>query len=219
MCMTVVACRIYPDSDGHLVKETATFETMTDGLVQLRGWLTAVNIAVVAMESTGVYWKPVYTILDEGEVEIVVANAAHMKAILGRKSDVKDAEWIAALLRHGLVQSNTDEQALAALAQGRLRDKTEVLARALTGRVRDIHRFLIANALAQVDSYDERLDRLSQEIDRLLRPFNQLLTLLDAIPGVGRTVAACLLAEIGTDMSRFPDQHHLASWAGLGVLP
>jgi transposase len=275
----VVACRIYPDEQGKVVKEVLTFETMTDSLVALAEWLKEAAIQVVAMESTGLYWKPIYTVL-ETDFEILVVNAAHMKAVPGRKTDVKDAEWIADLLRHGLlqgsfipstaqrdvreltrlrssvvaersravnrlqkileqaniklasvvsdvtgasaramldalVQGSTDQQALAALAQGRWRDKTDLLQRALVGRVRDIHPFLLADALAQLDYYDERIDRLSQEIDRLLRPFEQALDHLDTIPGVGRTVAQTILAEVGNDMSRFPDQHHLASWAGL----
>ena len=276
---TVVACRIYPDATGKLVKEVVTFETMTDSLVALRDWLTAAKIPIVAMESTGVYWKPVYTILVEA-VEILVVNAAHMKAIPGRKTDVKDAEWIADLLRHGLLKGSfipseeqrdvreltrlrssvvaersravnrlqklmeqanlklasvvsdvtgvsaramldnlvagrTDAKLLAALAQGRLKDKTDLLERALDGRVRAVHRFLVADALAQIDYYDERLERLSQEIEQRLRPFEAAIERLDSIPGVGRIVAETILAEIGTDMSRFPDQHHLASWAGL----
>jgi Transposase len=76
---------------------------MTDDLLRLLDWLTSAGCTHVAMESTGVYWKPVYNLL-EGSLEVVVVNARHIKAVPGRKTDVKDCEWIAELLRHGLLQ-------------------------------------------------------------------------------------------------------------------
>ncbi len=89
---TVVACRLYEDEAGRLWKDVCTFEAMTDGLLAMSDWLSACGITHVAMESTGELWKPVYTIL-EGNFEIVVANAQHMKTVPGRKTDVNDAEW------------------------------------------------------------------------------------------------------------------------------
>lgn len=85
-------------------KEIREFGSMTDDILQLWEWLNEMNCQVVAMESTGVYWKPVYNILEEKGVEIIVVNAQHIKAVPGRKTDVKDAEWIADLTRHGLVK-------------------------------------------------------------------------------------------------------------------
>src|SRR5215475_9239709 len=102
---TVVACRLYEDATGAISRDLRTFETMTDGLLALSNWLSAAGIQQVAMESSGEYWKPVYTIL-EGQFEIVVANAQHMKTVPGRKTDAKDAEWIADLLRHGLLKAS-----------------------------------------------------------------------------------------------------------------
>jgi transposase len=99
----VVACLLVANSGGALSKEVRTFGTMTQDLLCLADWLTAAGCTHVAMESTGVYWKPVYNLL-EGSLEVLVVNARHIKAVPGRKTAVKDCEWIADLLRHGLLQ-------------------------------------------------------------------------------------------------------------------
>ena len=102
---TVVAClRIV--SDGKVTTEVRTFKTTTAGLLQLSAWLAANKCTHVAMEATGVYWKPVWHILDDGEFELVLANAAHVKNVPGRKTDVNDAMWLAELLAHGLIRSS-----------------------------------------------------------------------------------------------------------------
>lgn len=99
---TVVACLLAP-GDGTTGKEVRSFSTMTRDLLHLADWLAAARCTHVAMESTGSYWKPVYNIL-EASCTVLVVNAQHMKAVPGRKTDVKDAEWIADLLRHGLLR-------------------------------------------------------------------------------------------------------------------
>jgi transposase len=102
---TVVACLLVLRKDGRVHKQVRTFGTTTRELVSLREWLLAEGCTHAAMESTGVYWKPVYAVL-EGGLEIVVANAYHVKNVPGRKTDVKDAEWLADLLCHGLLRSS-----------------------------------------------------------------------------------------------------------------
>ncbi len=102
---TVVACVLVTQPGGKVDKEVRTFSTMTDDLLLLSDWLDSLGVAVVAMESTGVYWKPVFNILEEGR-EVMLVNAEHIKAVPGRKTDVKDSEWIADLLRHGLLRSS-----------------------------------------------------------------------------------------------------------------
>ena len=97
---TVVACLI---KDGR--KQTRTFSTMTDDLLALLDWLVAEGCTHVAIESTGVYWRPVFNLL-EGQVEVILVNARHIKAVPGRKTDVKDSEWLADLLRHGLLKAS-----------------------------------------------------------------------------------------------------------------
>ena len=98
---TVVACIITPKG-----KEIRTFKTMMSDLLQLADWIVNKRVTHVAIESTGVYWHPVYNVLEELGITLLVMNAQHIKAVPGRKTDVKDAEWIADLLRHGLVAGN-----------------------------------------------------------------------------------------------------------------
>lgn len=102
---TVVACLLSVLDSGKVKKEIRSFGTTTRELLSLRDWLLAQGCRRVAMESTGVYWKPVYTIL-EGALDLIVANAQQIKNVPGRKTDVKDAEWIADLLLHGLLKAS-----------------------------------------------------------------------------------------------------------------
>lgn len=104
---SVVACALVGEADAVITPEVETFGTMTADLERLAEWLAERGIADVVMEATGVYWKPVYNVLERrGGLRLVVANAAHLKAVPGRKTDVKDAVWLARLLRHGLVRAS-----------------------------------------------------------------------------------------------------------------
>jgi len=120
--LTVVACLRIAD-DSKVTSEVRTFETTTASLIGLRDWLTANKCTHVAMEATGVYWKPVWHILSDGEFELVLANAAHVKNVPGRKTDVSDAEWVVDLLAHGLIRPsfvpNSQTQELRALMRTR----------------------------------------------------------------------------------------------------
>lgn len=98
---SVVPCTITPEG-----QETRTFGTMTHELLEMGEWLLEKGVTHVAMESTGVYWKPVYNLLEGLGLTVLVVNAYHIKAVPGRKTDVKDAEWIADLLRHGLLRGS-----------------------------------------------------------------------------------------------------------------
>ena len=102
---TVVAC-LRLVCDGKVTTEVRTFQTTTADLLRLSKWLAGNDCTHVAMEATGVYWKPVWHILDDGEFALVLANAAHVKNVPGRKSDVNDATWVAELLAHGLVRAS-----------------------------------------------------------------------------------------------------------------
>src|SRR5215216_1366398 len=230
---TVVACVITPG--GRLPhKEVRTFGTMTADLLELSNWLAGCHVTHVAMESTGVYWKPIWNLLED-QVELLLANARHVKQVPGRKTDVRDCEWLADLLRHGLLRASfvpdrpqrelreltryrtslvrerstavnrlqqtleganiklasvatdimgasgrqmlaaliagtMDPAMIAELAQKRLREKLPALTQALTGRVGDHQRFLLAQQLAHVEYLDETIARLSAEIARRLRP-------------------------------------------------
>lgn len=275
----VVACVLTTDTEGQVQKERRTFSTMTQDLLALLDWLQAAGCTHVAMESTGSYWRPVYNLL-EGQFTLLVGNAYHMKTVPGRKTDVKDAEWIADLLRHGLIRGSfipspaqrqlrdltryrthlveerarltnrlqtvledanvklasvvtdirgvsarailaaliageTDPVVLAELARGRMRSKREVLAQAVVGRFTPHHAFLITEHLSQLDYLEEAVERVSTAIAQRLQAEQEALALLDTIPGVGQRAAEILVAEIGTDMARFPSAKHLASWAGM----
>ena len=275
----VVACLITPGPDGRPLKSVQTFGTMTEELLALADWLAAAGCTHVALESTGVYWQPVYNLLED-RFQLLLANARHIKAVPGRKTDVRDCEWLADLLRHGLLQPSfvparpqrelreltrhrqalvrertavanrlqktleganiklaavatdilgvsgrrildalvagtTDAEALAELAKGALRRKLPQLPQALAGRVGAHQRFLIAQHLAHLDFLEEHLAQVSAEIADRLRPVQDVLARLDTIPGVGQCMAEALVAEIGTDMTRFPSAAQLASWAGM----
>lgn len=276
---TVVAAVIVPACGGGLVEETRTFGTMTADLLGLSDWLLSHGVTHVAMESTGEYWKPVYNIL-ENNFELLLINAQHIKAVPGRKTDVNDAQWIADLLRHGLLRASfvpplgqrelreltryritfvreratlvnrvqkvlesaniklgsvaTDvmgvsaramleaiitgqatAEEMATLAKGRMREKRAELVKALSGRVKPHHRFVLSELLCQIDNLDEAIERFNEQIEEYCRPFEQAVTLLDTIPGVAREAAEIIVAEIGIDMSRFPSANHLAAWAGV----
>jgi transposase len=102
---SVSACVIFPDDKGEEQCDVKIFGTFTDDLMRLRGWLAAHNCPVVAMESTGVYWRPVHNVLEDS-VQVVLANAREMHNVPGRKTDIGDSRWIAGLLRHGLLKSS-----------------------------------------------------------------------------------------------------------------
>src|SRR5215468_12079904 len=102
---TVVVCVLLTQADGTVQKQTRTFATMTADLLALDEWLRCLQVEHLALESTGVYWHPIWTILEEGR-HILLANPQHLKAVPGRKTDVKDAEWLADLHRHGLLQAS-----------------------------------------------------------------------------------------------------------------
>lgn len=114
-----------------------------------------------------------------------------------------------------LVSDRLNPAQLEGLVHGQLRHKLPELQQALTGRVRAHHRFLLAQHLAHLDFLEEQIAAYGQEIERLTAPFEALVALLDTIPGVARTTAELILAEVGADLSRFPTAAHLASWAGL----
>jgi transposase len=103
--VTVVACLLLTSASGKVSREVRTFATTTLGLQELADWLNSFGVTHVAMESTGIYWRPVFNLL-ESRFEVILVNAQHMKAIPGRKTDILDSQWIATLLRHGLLKAS-----------------------------------------------------------------------------------------------------------------
>jgi transposase len=277
----VRVCVRTPAADGRRkrAEEFASFGTTTPDLLALADWLAALGVTQVAMEGTGVYWKPVYYVLEAG-FELWLVNAQHVKNVPGRKTDTSDAAWLCRLLEHGLLRKSfvppreirdlrdltryrkalireraaevnrlhkvledagvklatvasdvmgvsgrrmlealiagtTDPEVLAELAKTRLRRKLPELRKALDARFREHHGFLVSHILAHVDYLEEAIDAVSQRIDEALVPFAPAAKVLVSIPGIERRTAEVVIAEIGTDMSRFPTSRHLASWAGL----
>jgi transposase len=127
----VVACVLTTQADGTVQKEIRTFTAMTQDLLALGDWLQVVGCTHVAMESTSSYWRPVYNLL-EGQFTLLVGNAYHMKSVPGRKTDVKDAEWIADLLRHGLIRGSF----IPVPTQRQLRDLTRYRTHVVEERAR-----------------------------------------------------------------------------------
>ncbi len=276
---TVVACVLVTKQDGQVQQEVRTFGTTTGEILALAEWLKSHGVESVAMESTGVYWIPVYNLL-EGDFQLVVVNAHHMKAVPGRKTDVSDAEWIAQLHRHGLLKGSfvppkpqrqlrelvrhrtnvverrsqsvnelqkvletgniklasvvseitgvsamemvhgliagqQEPQLLAELARGRLRDKKPQLAAALNGRLEKHHRFILSQLLADISFCEEQILELDLEIMIQMKDYQEVIQRLDQIPGVNRRIAEVIIAEMGTDTSRFGDAAHVVSWAGM----
>src|SRR6202022_373919 len=132
---SVMACLITPAPTGAYHKERQTFSTMTPDLLRLREWLTEQKCSQVAMESTGVFWRPIFNML-EGHMEVMVVNAQHIKAVPGRKTDIKDAEWIADLLQHGLLKASFIPEA----PQRALRDLVRYRTALIQERSREINR-------------------------------------------------------------------------------
>ena len=276
---TVVACVLKGSSDKKTTSESKSFGTTTPELMEMVEWLKSHDAGHIAMEATGNYWLPVYNLL-EGHFELIVANAAHMKAVPGRKTDIQDAHWIADLLRHGLLRAsfipsreqrdlreltrhrsslagkraqasnelqkalesaniklqsvvtditgvssterltemlagNNDPKELAQLAKRKLRSKIPELEKALSGNLRAHHRLIIEQLLADITLFAAQIAELDANIENLLEKDNDDIDRLDGTPGINRRVAEVVIAEAGTNMSRFPSARHFASWIGL----
>ena len=259
----------------------------TRELLELADWLKANHCQMVAMESTGSYWKPLYNILETSDIPAMVVNAQHMKAVPGRKTDVTDSEWIADLAQHGLLKASyipsKDQRELRELVTYRkslIVDRTRELNRLqkmleganikLSGTVKDINgmssrnildflvsgqkfdaakydemyeanqiahnlkasksqiiddlngvmsplqRRLMKELLAHLDELNEHIRNLNDEIDHFMKPDeHESVKKIEEIPGIGKVSAQAIIAVIGTDMSRFPTDCHLSSWAGV----
>lgn len=257
---------------------TCTFGTFRDELERMRDWLLERECTHVAMESTGVYWMPIYQVL-EGRLDIVLGNARHMANVPGRKTDVSDALWIAQLLRHGLIRRNfvpprpirdlrqatryrrklmqtrtscllrvekllqcaniklssvasnifgvsgrlmleqlsrgvTEPGVLSELAKGRLRGKRGALMRAFRGTFSKDDANLLRVELKVIADLESQIERVEKLIEQKIESFHEVIELLDTIPGVNRTLATDLVAEVGIDMAAWATDRQFAAWTG-----
>lgn len=276
----IVVCALTGSTDETIRKETKTFSTLTKSLFELLKWLEEKEVTHIAMESTGIYWKPVYNIL-EGYFDITVANAQRIKNVPGRKTDVSDAEWIAKLLRHGLIEKSfvpsQDIRELRDLTRLRkkwignltseknriskvlecsniklgsvisdifgvsgrkllselvekgyldkvdidsnihhsLRKKADSISESLFGTLDEHQMFMIKSSWNHIEYLEKSIQELETRIETILQSYQEEKEILLSIPGVKDHTAACIIAEIGTDMNQFPSSRHLASWAGV----
>lgn len=248
---TIAVC-LMVGSAGQKPKTTIkSFGTMTHELIACRDWLASEGCTHVVLESTGVYWKPVFNVLEQ-RMEVILANARHVKNVPGRKTDVRDCQWLCQLLRHGLIRGSfippkpvrelrdltryrkkliqqrasefnrvqkfleeaniklssvvsdingvsaqqmiqhlsaddMSPEQMADLAKGRLRHKLSDLQHALQGHLADHQRVLLQVCLQVIESYDEAIERLSQEIDSKMKAFEPVSELLCSIPGLKKS--------------------------------
>ena len=261
--------------------ETRSFGSTTSSLTELKDWLLENEITHVAMESTGVYWKPVLNILEKGNFTILVVNARHIKYVPGHKTDKKDSAWICQLLRAGLLKGSfvpdvkqrelrdltryrrkmvqqvsaeknrmirifedanlklssvfsdingvtctkvidailagsTDPDFLASLCtHKRLKSTQAEIRDAVEGNFTAHHHRMLRIIRGNMAHLEEVIAGLEAEIDVYMQPYRDLIERIVEIPGVGESTAKDLLAEIGVDMSVFPTERHIASWAGV----
>lgn len=281
---SIVACLAKGEIGSDPEIEIRSFSTLIPEMKKLRDWVIESDCRHVAMESTGIYWQPIYEMLEpcfDGEINILVVNARHMKNVPGRKTDMRDAQWIATLLRAGLLKGSfIPDKAFRELrhltryrksivhditAQKNRIDKflqssgfrfTAFLSDAFGASGRNIIRHLIQNGSIDRSALDKCLKTQTRKrIDQILVALNgslslhqcsflamafghletleahrkaiedaiadeilkhsEALNLLCSIPGIDVTAAAAIIAEIGTNMSAFPDSQHICSWAGL----
>jgi len=265
--------------DGTVASVAQRFGTTTSQILALGDWLASHQVEKVAMEATGVYWKPVWNLLED-RFSLMLVNAQHFRNVPGRKTDVSDAAWLAQLLQCGLLRDSfvppraqrelrdlarqrtalvedkcrvvnriqktledaniklssvasdvmglsgrhmiqamiageDDPAVLADLALNRLRQKLPELREALKGGVREHHRFMLKQLMAQVEMLEGQIAAFEARIESLMTEDQEKIDRLKGIPGVDDRAARLIIAEIGTDMSRFPSADHLCSWAGV----
>lgn len=278
---SIVACLITTDDSGKVRRIHKKFSTMTRDIENFRDWLLSYGCTQVAMESTGVYWKPLFNILEESQIKTVLANARHVKNLPGKKTDMSDAEWLATLLRNGLIRGSfippknirelrdlvrcrakmVQDQTriknriqklledaniklasvasdifgvsgmdmlnklaygdevipsdIALLARGKLKKKRDELTEAAYGRLAEHHRIILRHLLSQLSYMESAIESIEALMRIKVEPYTKQIELLDTIPGVDWILSVAIIAEIGVDMSVFPTEKHISSWAGV----
>ena len=229
------------EQDGAVSSQTREFGGFKRDMRALVGWLQEHRIQQVVMESTGVYWKSVFSHLEAAGIAALVVNAYHVKNVPGRKTDVSDSEWLAQLARFGLLRGSfippkdlrelrivsryrRKLSAVAAgeknrlhklLGRGRLKSGREVLQAAMDGDLSARHRLVLTMVLNHLRYLEQQLDELDRTLVAAMKPYAGAWRLLQTIPGIDQISAAMIVIEIGDDLRRFGSASRLASWAAL----
>ena len=266
-------------SRGNQSFETREFGADTSSLTSLRDWCKQLGVTHVAMESTGIYWKPVFNILEE-DFEILLVNARHVKNVPGHKTDKKDSAWLSKLLLSGLLKGSfippqeirelrdlvrykkkligqvsseknriikvledcniklssvlsdvegvvgnkiidaiisgeRNVDVLMSFYHGKIKASKEDFRKALIGRITPHHIRMLQFHKKRIKETEQFIADIEQEIDKAAEAYRIEIDLLQTIDGIGKESAIAIISEIGVDMSKFPNEHHLASWAGV----
>jgi transposase len=264
---------------GDATVETREFDAYTSSLEELRAWCKSAGVTHVAMESTGVYRKPVFNVLEE-DFEIILVNARHVKNVPGHKTDKKDSAWLSKLLLGGLLKGSfipprdirelrdlvryrkkvvgqiaseknrvikvledanvklsgvlsnvdggvgtavindlpegvTDAEQLSRHYHGKMKASRAEFRKALEGRITEHHKLMLRLHRDSIADKQGLLAKIDAAIEVASAAYQVEIDLLQIISGVGKDSAVTIVSEIGVDMSRFPDENHLASWAGM----
>lgn len=220
----------------------AQFKSTKTDLMNLTNWLSNNDCFHIAMESTGVYWRPVYEAIEEQSAyyeHLIVVNAHNMRNLPGRKSDVKDAEWIATLLRHGLLEASfvperiirdpreyyrlhksfVEEKARyinANAASKRLKKPTKEIEAAVCGSINSYERNLLKLILKKIDESQEDIKTILEDMQKLAAPYRESIEQISSIPGIDTTSALTITGESSaTPQDCFDCPEKPSSWAGL----
>lgn len=268
------------DGEG-IKKQTREFGTVTSSLKELRDWLLENCVTHVVMESTGVFWKPVYNVLEPAGLTVWIVNAAHVKYVPGHKTDKKDSAWLCKLLLAGLLKPSyipaKEQRELrdltryrTTLIQGNASNKNRIIRiledaniklssvlsstsgavgtklidklcdgkeitmqdvedvyhkkleaskeeiyEACQGFITEHHVYMLQIIRQEIAATLQTIENLNQRIKTVLSPYENALELLKEVPGISSKSVEDLVAEIGLDMSVFPTENHLSSWAGM----
>lgn len=265
-------------------QEFREFSAETKELIKIAKWLKESKCEMIAMESTGSFWKPLWNVFEDEDLNQMLCNAKDMKNVPGKKTDIKDSEWICDLLQHGLLKASyipdreqrelrelikyrkcmTEERArelnrLQKMLEGanikvvskfsKLENKTcrglidyilkleedenikeeevrkiiqvnvksgldEIMV-AMEGIITPIQKELMKSVIEHINDMAERIEKLNKMVEKYMEKYEKNIKKLEKIPGIGKTSAQVILAEIGQDMQQFPTAGHLASWAGV----
>jgi transposase len=211
---SIVVCVLPPDrGEGSVLR--GTDRSFRNDLIRMRTWLKQLKVTGIAMESTGIYWRPVWNVLEEQGFSLLLVNPAQVTALAGRKSDGRDCRRIAEFLEDGRLDASfVPPEILSWKVKGRLRAKGKEVKESLKACFSVFRRGMLETFYEHYRFLTSQIEKFEARIAERT-PHEERIGLLTGIPGVGRIVGWHLIAEPGTDMSVFPGAGHCASWAGL----